>query len=884
MVTIRKPSYVNTDNYSKCHVGKLSIGTAFLILTFFIVVFISATAAIVYFSVNKTVGDSVSPNSQAVAKAYASVIGNLIKYHLQSLESVVTDSELLASFSAGAEARKLQEDKIKRFYPNAYRVKLLTPGVGEPDMSTKPPLSEACLFLQQQAEQGRQPYVDIHGSPTVHIDMLRSVVDPQTAKQVGHVLVTLRLKTLRENLAQFVATGYAELQQIARGKVTILISVGKKEFKKYIPTSPERVAGTKWTVQYWSNPEGSPINKGNQLIFWGSFALVATLLLLIALILYKTLAGRLQKDATTIVNLFKDIEDRDLAESYVANLGDLKSTMEDLAKMAYEYVKKDDNVGEVRNDYVDKQAKAAINNQSKPLPVNPRPPMSPPPDSLQPLDKAETQVSVTKKQDNVPNNDLDEVLNFTMDSLQIDQETEKKTEIIPASIFRAYDIRGIVKNELTPELVCKIGKAVGSEARDRGQSSVVIARDGRLSGPELRDALSNGLQATGCQVIDIGQAPTPVLYYAAQLLSNGSGVVITGSHNPPEYNGLKIMLNGETFFGDLIQGLRERIEKQNFHSAQGSEKSVSIVEDYIDRICSDIKLERPLKLVIDCGNGVAGAVAPALFRKLGCEVNEMFCEVDGHFPNHHPDPSKPENVVDLCRVVKETKADLGLAFDGDGDRLGVVDSNGKLIWPDRVLMVLAEDVLSRNPGAEIIYDVKCTRNLHSIIKAAGGRPLMWKTGHSFIKAKIIETGALLAGEMSGHIFFKERWYGFDDALYAGARLLEVLSAQGQPSHGLFASLPDTYNTPELNVLMEEGEPRPFIDAFKKQADFGIAKLIDIDGLRVEFANGWGLVRASNTTPCLVLRFEADSKEILEEIKTLFKEQMLKVKADIQLPF
>ena len=324
--------------------------------------------------------------------------------------------------------------------------------------------------------------------------------------------------------------------------------------------------------------------------------------------------------------------------------------------------------------------------------------------------------------------------------------------------------------------------------------------------------------------------------------------------------------------------------RSNFHSGQGSEKSVSIVEDYIDRICTDIKINRPLKLVIDCGNGVAGAVAPALFRKLGCEVEEMFCEVDGRFPNHHPDPSKPENVVDLCRVVKETKADLGLAFDGDGDRLGVVDSSGKLIWPDRVLMILAEDVLSRNPGAEIIYDVKCTRNLQSVIKAAGGRPLMWKTGHSFIKAKIIETGALLAGEMSGHIFFKERWYGFDDALYAGARLLEILSAQGQSSHGLFAALPDTYNTPELNVLMEEGEPRPFIDAFKKQADFGIAKLIDIDGLRVEFTNGWGLVRASNTTPSLVLRFEADSEETLTEIKTLFKEQMQKVKADIQLPF
>jgi len=378
--------------------------------------------------------------------------------------------------------------------------------------------------------------------------------------------------------------------------------------------------------------------------------------------------------------------------------------------------------------------------------------------------------------------------------------------------------------------------------------------------------------------------PTPVLYFAANHLDTQTGVIVTGSHNPPDYNGLKIMIDGETLSGKSIQHLRERIEAGNFISGQGEVGEMDIIPEYIERIRSDIQLDRPLKVVIDCGNGVAGAVAPQLLKAIGCEVTELYCEVDGNFPNHHPDPSKPENLKDLIETVKLARADVGLAFDGDGDRLGVVTTEGDIVWPDRVLMLFAADILDRNPGGQIIYDVKCSRFVDSIIRQHGGEPLMWKTGHSFIKAKIKETGALLAGEMSGHIFFKERWYGFDDGLYAAARLLEVLGKDARPATEVFASLPDSVNTPELNVTMQEGEPPRFIERLLASAHFEGAQVSTIDGLRADFEDGWGLVRASNTTPVLVLRFEADDQATLARIMDEFRRVMLQVEPGLSLPF
>lgn len=454
----------------------------------------------------------------------------------------------------------------------------------------------------------------------------------------------------------------------------------------------------------------------------------------------------------------------------------------------------------------------------------------------------------------------------------------------PPEIFKAYDIRGIVGRTLTVPIVELIGQAIGSEARDRGRSAIVIGRDGRHSGPELSAALGAGLRKSGADVIDVGQVATPMLYFAAHHLGTQSGVMVTGSHNPPEYNGLKVVLDGETLAGPAIQELRIRIEQGKLARGAGTLRAQSIREDYLRRIVSDIKLARPMRLVVDCGNGVAGATAPELYRRLGCEVAELYCEVDGSFPNHHPDPSRPENLADVQSALAQGQGELGLAFDGDGDRLGVLTKSGRIIYPDRLLMMFAADILSRNTGTPIIFDVKCTRHLAPWIQRHGGVPVMWKTGHSFIKKKLKETGALLAGEMSGHFFFKERWYGFDDALYAGARLLEMLSRERDPS-AVLEGLPDAVSTPELHLKLAEGENYALMEKLKAEARFdGAQEIVTIDGLRVEYADGFGLARPSNTTPVIVLRFEADDEAGLRRIQGEFRRAILAVKPDARLPF
>ncbi len=454
----------------------------------------------------------------------------------------------------------------------------------------------------------------------------------------------------------------------------------------------------------------------------------------------------------------------------------------------------------------------------------------------------------------------------------------------PASIFKAYDIRGIVDETLTVSGVEQIGRAIGSEAQARGHDTVVIGRDGRHSGPGLAAALTRGLQVSGVNVIDVGMVATPMLYYAAHELGTLSGVMVTGSHNPPQYNGLKMMLAGDTLSGDAIQALRARLINNELGSGNGSYRKHDIRGAYLERIISTIKLARPMRIAVDCGNGVAGATAPELYRKLGCSVEELFCEVDGSFPNHHPDPSQPHNLEDLIAALKKGDAEFGLAFDGDGDRLGVVTKSGKIIYPDRQLMLFAADVLTRVPGGEVIFDVKCTRHLFSWITQHGGKPLLWKTGHSFIKKKLKETGAPLAGEMSGHIFFKERWYGFDDGMYAGARLLEILSRSADPC-AVLEALPDSISTPELQWQLNEGENYTLMEALQKSARFDSAReVITIDGLRVEYADGFGLARPSNTTPIIVLRFEADTTDALQRIQADFRKALLAVKAGATLPF
>ena len=455
---------------------------------------------------------------------------------------------------------------------------------------------------------------------------------------------------------------------------------------------------------------------------------------------------------------------------------------------------------------------------------------------------------------------------------------------LPAEIFKAYDIRGIVDKSLTADVVRQIGHALGSLAIEQGQKAIAVGRDGRLSGPELSGALMDGICAAGVDAIDVGCVPTPVTYFAAYELGCHSCVSVTGSHNPPDYNGLKMVIGGNTLALDAIQNLKNRIEAGNLKHGQGKRSSADVLGAYVEKIVGDVKLARPMKIVMDCGNGVAGAIAPELFKRLGCDVVPLFCKVDGNFPNHHPDPSKPENLADVIKALKETDAEIGIAFDGDGDRLGVVTKDGEIIFPDRQLMLFAADVLSRVPGGTVIYDVKCTRLLAPWIREHGGVPLMWNTGHALVKAKLKETGAPLAGEMSGHTFFKERWYGFDDGLYTGARLLEILSRSADANAPLKA-LPNSPSTPELNIKMAEGEPFTLIDKLKAEGKFtGADEIITIDGVRVEYADGFGLARPSNTTPVVVLRFEADNATALERIQADFRQALQSVWPGIHLPF
>lgn len=462
------------------------------------------------------------------------------------------------------------------------------------------------------------------------------------------------------------------------------------------------------------------------------------------------------------------------------------------------------------------------------------------------------------------------------------------TTSLPSAVFKAYDIRGIVPEQLNPDFAHLLGRALAIQAREQGVASLVIGYDGRLSSPALADALHAGANAEGMDTVDIGMVPTPLVYFTAHVQGSGSGIAITGSHNPPDYNGFKMMLAGRTLYGPDIQALRTLMESLGENAPEnaqpGQRRPLDIKPEYIRRIVGDLKLKRPMRIALDCGNGVGGVIAEQLFRAIGCEVDTLFCEVDGTFPNHHPDPADPHNLQDLIRHVMSTDCELGLAFDGDADRVGVVTKSGQIIWPDRQLILCAQDVLKRVPGATIIFDVKCSRHVARAVRAAGGTPLMWQTGHSLIKAKLAETGAPLAGEMSGHIFFKERWFGFDDGLYTGTRLLEILSEHADPS-AVLEALPQDVSTPELKIEMQEGEPHALIATLQKDGRFPTAtELITIDGVRAEYPDGFGLARPSNTTPVVVLRFEAETQEALDRIKGEFRQALLTLKPGLTLPF
>ncbi|NOY67044.1 MAG: phosphomannomutase/phosphoglucomutase [Gammaproteobacteria bacterium] len=826
----------------------------------FFILFISATlliftgAAVVYQQLQGSMTDSLRSNQSSLITSYSQQLEQSMHHYIAVMDLSVKEPDLVNSIRQNDElAINKRESLLAYMFPSALRIKILDPNFDEPDNSMNPPISYACLDLIRKSRTGSKPGVEAHllGKPHQHIDIARSIKD-HNGDSIGTLLVTLPIQAIKQTLNKInIDSGLLELQQKAKGKTLVISRRGNTSSKQGEAPIIVPVKNTLWQLSFWPGNSSISIVGSSTMLFWGIVGIIWVIFSLLLFIQYRRVSKALLNDQVMTIKIVRDIQYGEISPSYPIALKNCLGTMEQLRMIA--------------GDMTGLRSKNKKNDAGK---------------TKQPVKKdPENEMSDWDLTNNTDALEVHEISEFEATNISNGRSTN-----IPSSIFRAYDIRGISNKTLTPDVVQKIGHALGSEAQERGQQKIIVARDGRLSGPELSQALINGLMQAGREVVDIGRVPTPVLYFASHYMGNGSGVMLTGSHNPPEYNGLKMMLQGETLHDKSITQIKTRIDSNKLINGEGSVQTIDVVPSYIERITSDVRLEKPLKIIVDCGNGVAGELAPQLYRALGCEVIEMFCEVDGNFPNHHPDPSKPENLIPLTRAVTEQGADLGLAFDGDGDRLGVIDSTGKIIWPDRYLMLLAIDVLTRQPGAQIIYDVKCSSHLEKIISDNGGQPLMWKTGHSYIKTKMIETGAQLAGEMSGHIFFKERWMGFDDALYAGARLLEILASEGKSSSKVFATLPESVSTPELNIAMKEGENFALIEKFKSAANFPGAKLITIDGLRIEFEDGWGLVRASNTTPSIVIRFEANDAAALGRIQDNIRTQLLAINPGLDLPF
>ena len=769
-----------------------------------------------------------------------------------------------------------RERELVQLFPWVIRVRLLPTGIRNPDKSSKPHISFACIEMLREAEANLQgPPVEVHviNTPQQHVEIIQPVPSANGKAAVGLLQVTLQVEVLQQWLTKLQPDGYLSLTQSVENQPTILLAeAGDKSSIGSSRAVELPVAGTRWHLNLWLPGDTSVSLFNTNFIL--TFMVGSLMSFLLVMLLWRSVSRAVSNDVENFMQLMvEEFRDHKVHSHYfrlrefeegARKVGNLSAahTMErerdtNVAAMNMADLNLDPAMETIKDEELlsveelDDSGTFKKNFQKKTLNK---------PASRKPVNKAKAAAAAPKAAASPP------------------------PALPPAEIFKAYDIRGIVGRTLTAQHVLLIGQALGSEAMSRGLTSIAFARDGRLSGSELGQALVKGLVATGINVVDVGMVPTPVLYFAAAELAGGSGVMLTGSHNPADYNGVKMVLGDETLAGDSIQALKTRIENKDFVKGKGQYKTNPLSKQYIERITSDIKLARGLKVVVDSGNGVAGGLAPNLYRALGCEVVELYSEVDGNFPNHHPDPSQPKNLQDLIEMVQSTNADIGLAFDGDGDRLGVVSPDGSVIWPDRLMILFAADVLSRNPSAQIIYDIKCSNNLTRAIWEKGGEPVMWKTGHSLIKAKMKQSGALLAGEMSGHIFFKERWYGFDDALYAGARLLEIIAADERKPQQIFASLPDGVNTPELRVDMQEGEQQRFMDELMNRVDFPDANVIMIDGIRADFENGWGLVRASNTTPSLILRFEGRDKQALAEIQEKFRAMMLGVEPNLQLPF
>ncbi|MFV1983571.1 MAG: phosphomannomutase/phosphoglucomutase [Thiohalomonadales bacterium] len=759
----------------------------------------------------------------------------------------------------------LLEKKLITKFPDASSISFLPSGYDTLNDKVEPNITYACLDLVHKAEK-KQAYslFELHGTKSVqaHIGFVYPVIDSLSKKVIGTIRITLKTELLQRWLNEITDNSYIELVQDAGSNELIKIAETKNESLRIgVPTSEVKIEGTRWYLHVWLANEKTPsiLNMFTFIVIVFSIFIAGITIFLIT----QSLSRTIKIDLDTFMQLVAAVAKGNKNHDYKLHLKEFKEAALNVNNLASDSSMVRERDGNSEN--IDTNSMLSVDDlTTDPLFIN------------------EDSISVEEL-----DSDSDIVKASGINKAPADFSVpmpDDATTTLPKEIFKAYDIRGVVGTTLTTEIIELIGRAIGTQALSVGKKKIAFARDGRLSGPELGSALVKGLRSTGMNVIDIGMVPTPLLYFVASTATDGTGVMLTGSHNPPNYNGIKMMIAGDTLSGDAIQDLYKRIIDKDFVSGEGSYETASVNETYLKRVTDDVKMPRKLRVVIDCGNGVAGVIAPDLYRKMGCDVIELFCDVDGKFPNHHPDPSQPKNLTHLIEAVKTQKADIGFAFDGDGDRLGVISGDGNVIWPDRLMMLFAADVLSRKPGAKIIFDVKCTSNLTKFIWEKGGEPLMWKTGHSFIKAKLKESGALLAGEMSGHIFFKERWYGFDDALYSGARLLEILSKDTRKPKVILATLPDMINTPELHLKMVEGEHHEIMEKLYDNAEFGSANILMIDGIRADYEDGWGLVRASNTTPTLVFRFEGKDQAALTRIQEQFKKQVLAINPNLKMPF
>ena len=836
---------VAEDQVAESTTSSGGIGLGFMVAALGILVGAICAAGIIYFQV---VEGAQQAQQRIVAESYAGRYSSLLNQSIEKInvlkKRLASDPDIrVAVIQKNMDEQRLLVNSIQEKLPHLVRLELYSAGMAKMDGEPVAPVGHAALQMIVWGEQNKKVEAEIHKN--VNRQLIYSVepVLDKNQKPAGVLLMVFDLLALQQPLAILDGSmGKAQLIQEFPGLVAKpVFTVGSGQLASGVSEVNAQLNNSRWKLKF-SPSEALFQNQGFSvfyLLMAGAVWVLTALAFLYASysLLSKKLDANVQELFRFMDNTVKNVNN----ERYKFSLNMFESLSQGFTHLMTEYAKKQPS---------ETKRSAATQTIAK-------------------------KIEEAGRRDNQP----------PVQAYSGIEENYAEEINIPLEIFRAYDIRGVFEQSLTIEITEMIGKAIGSEVIDQGEQQVVVAADGRLSSPALKEALINGLTSTGCNVIDIGVTPTPVLYFALHHLGHRSGVMITGSHNPVEYNGLKIVIDGITIAEDRIQALYHRVLQDDHVTGNGRHESILVNDHYMDRVCNDVALiADPLKLVVDCGNGVAGSVAPGMLRALGCEVTELYCEVDGNFPNHAPDPSKSENLQDLISSVTSMNADLGLAFDGDGDRLIAVSGSGKIIQPDRLMMLFARDIVSRNPGADVVFDVKSSKHLAEVISEAGGRPVMWKSGHSLMKAKSDELGALLAGEFSGHLFFRERWYGFDDGIYTAARLLEVLSTEGLTLDELMSEFPWSPNTPELDIDIPDDKKFVFVERFREAANFEGGSQTDLDGVRVDFPDGWGLVRASNTMPKLTARFEADDEAALERIQDLFRQQLQAIDAEITIPF